>query len=231
MAAFYTVTMPIKSSKIKPVVIVLAPGAGGSRRSEALVCTSKALADIGMMTVTFDFDYRMKGKKAPDSPSVLYSRFVDAIGIAVKKCAKECESTKIKVYIGGRSMGARIASVLASEYGTKYFEVPLDKTRIAKASITGLILLSYPLHAPGKKERKDAHFQSIKQKTIFISGDRDPFGSVAELKSSAKKIAGSNTCVILKGGDHELKTLKTSQVTFEELNSELTSHVVNFLGV
>jgi predicted alpha/beta-hydrolase family hydrolase len=230
MPTFYTVTSPHKTSTIKPLVVVLAPGMGGDRTSPGLGAVAKELSTRGIMTVTFDFPYRLAGKKAPDSPKVLLQQYRDAIDVAVKKCAVLNSAAKtINVAIGGRSMGGRIASEIATEYGSQPFDVAITKSTSVRAKITACLLLSYPLHAPGKTERKDKHFADIKQKCLFASGDRDPFATPSELKSSAKKVKGKSTVVILKGGDHELKTRKADDVTFEELNHQLALAVASFL--
>lgn len=230
MTTFYTLTAPKTPTKPRPIVVVLAPGAGGDRKSPGLVACAKELSTRGIMTLTFDFPYRLKGKKAPDSPSVLYKQFEEAIVVAVKKCAsKNPQATSISVVIGGRSMGGRVSSLVAAGYGTKSFDVIVSAKKTVKAKIIGGLFLSYPLHGPGKKERKDSHFADIKQKSLFVSGDRDTFATPAELKSSAKKTKGSSKVVILKNGDHELKTRKTDSTTFEELNGELATNIAAFV--
>lgn len=230
MSSFVSVTYPHKSSIIKPKVVVLAPGAGGDRRSPALAAVAQKLSDKGITTVCFDFPYRIAGKKAPDTEKVLLEQWRKAIDLAIKKCAARVpDAQTIEVIIGGRSMGGRIASVIAAEYTTGTHEVAVSTKKKVKAKITRCLFLSYPLHAPGKKDRKDQHFSKIDQKVLFVSGSRDTFATPAELKSSAKKIKGPSTVVILDGGDHELKTLKSSQVTFEDLNDQLAHHVARFL--
>ena len=234
MASFYSVTNPHKNSTIKPIVVVLAPGAGGSRTSPALISCSKKLSTLGITTLCFDFPYRMAGKKAPDSPKVLNHTFLEAIDVAVKKCsanlAKQGKlNKKIKVIIGGRSMGGRVASLISAEKGIISFDVQLNSKESISASVLACLFLSYPLHAPGKTERKDSHFSKILQKCLFVSGDRDVFATPAELKSSAKKVKGATKLIFLEGGDHELKTRKSDPFTFDELNDQLSDQVAKFL--
>lgn len=208
---------------------------GGDRTSPALVATARELAYIGVTTIRFDFPYRLAGKKSPDSEKVLRAQFLEAIDIAVRKCAARNKSSHtIKVVVGGRSMGGRIASVLAAELGTKKFDVALTKSatklKSISATIIGCALMSYPLHAPGKTEMKDKHFSGIAQKCIFVSGTRDVFATPAQLKRSAKKIKGTTQTVFLDEGDHELKTRKDSDVTFKALNEELAFTVTDFVA-
>ncbi len=230
MATFYTVTPPHKKSTTRTVVVVLAPGAGGDRKSPGLVAIARKLSEQGIMTLLFDFPYRIAGKKAPDSEKVLREQWAKAIDVAVKKCAEiNKSSVSIKVVIGGRSMGGRIASLIAQDRGKTSFDVDISKTRSVTAKIHACLFLSYPLHAPGKQDRKDKHFPDIVQKSLFVSGNRDVFAMPTELKSSAKKIKGSSKVVILDGGDHELKTLKSSDVTFDDLNGQLAEEVARFV--
>jgi predicted alpha/beta-hydrolase family hydrolase len=70
----------------------------------------------------------------------------------------------------------------------------------------GLVLIAYPLHPPGKPERlRTEHLGDVRVPTLFISGDRDPFGTPEELALAHDLVAGPVTCVTVAGGRHELK--------------------------
>lgn len=219
---------------MKPRVVILAPGASGSRETPVLVDLAKNLSSKGVMVVRFDFPYRLSGKKAPDSTKVLLETWRDALDFAVKKCASELKKRDIKfkqinVAVGGRSLGGRIASLLASDVGIKSFEITGPKSTAIKAKIDSCLFFSYPLHAPGKIQLKDEHFYEIYQRCLFVSGGRDPFASERELRKSAKKLQGSSVVEILDNGNHELKTRKTDEFTYEELNAQLVKIATLFV--
>jgi len=219
---------------MKNRVVVLAPGAGGSRDTPVLVELAKNLSSKGTMVVRFDFPYRMAGKKTPDSPKVLLKAWQDAVEFAIKKCASELNKRhisfkQINVSIGGRSMGGRVASLLAKDIGVKSFVTSISNTMGIKAKVDSCLFFSYPLHAPGKKLLKDEHFYEIQQRCLFVSGDRDPFASEKELRKSADKIQGKTVVEILNGGNHELKTRKSDEFTLEELNTQLVKIATLFI--
>jgi len=219
---------------MKSRVVILAPGAGGSRDTPVLVELAKNLSSKGIMVVRFDFPYRIAAKTAPDGPKVLMQAWKDALEFSVKKCASELRKRDIKfkhinVTIGGRSMGARIASLLAQDLGIKPLEFSISKNVTVKIRLDACLFLSYPLHAPGKTELKDKHFYEINQRCLFVSGDRDPFASEKEIRKSAKKIQGKTVVEILESGNHELKTRKTDEFTHEELNAQLIKIATLFI--
>ena len=94
------------------------------------------------------------------------------------------------VFLGGRSLGGRVCSMAVAE-GFK-----------AK----GLVLISYPLHPPGKPDQlRVEHFPKIKPRCLFVSGTKDAFGTPAELEENTKAIKGKVAHVWIEGGDHGLR--------------------------
>jgi predicted alpha/beta-hydrolase family hydrolase len=92
--------------------------------------------------------------------------------------------------LGGRSMGGRICSMVVAE----------------GLPAAGLVLVSYPLHPPGKPENlRVEHFGRLEVPCLFVSGTRDPFGSPEELEAHTAAIPGPVTHVWVEGGRHELK--------------------------
>ena len=234
MPSPYVVGLPTKSKQMKPRVLILAHGAGGNRDTPVLKKISDSLSSKSTMVVRFNFPYRMSDKKSPDSQNLLTKAWCDAIEFSILRCAKELESRgiaykKIKVAIGGRSLGARIASLVCERYPNSSFKIDRKKHPSVTAEIDKCVMLSYPLHAPGKNLMKDAHFSKILQRCIFISGDRDTFASPKQLLRAVQKIPGNTIVEILDGGDHELKTRKADEFTQEELESQLTKLVTLFV--
>jgi predicted alpha/beta-hydrolase family hydrolase len=111
------------------------------------------------------------------------------------------------IYIGGKSMGGRIASLLADE-----------------AKVAGLICLGYPFHPTGKPNQlRVEHMKSIRAPTLIVQGERDPFGNRVEV--SGYKLSSSVRVNWLKDGDHSFKPRKSSGTTLEE-NLEESVEVV-----
>src|SRR6185437_15368262 len=95
------------------------------------------------------------------------------------------------IYLGGHSYGGRQASMLAAE-----------QPDIAAA----LLLLSYPLHPPAKPEQlRTAHFANLRTRAVFVSGDNDPFGGVAELERAIAAIPAATRLIVIAGSGHDLK--------------------------
>src|SRR5690348_166046 len=123
--------------------LILAHGAGAGQRSGFMVAASRALAQRGILTATFDFPYMAAGRKVPDRAPVLE----DAWRATIANARERADFDGLPLFIGGKSMGGRIASQAAAAG-------PLP--------IAGLVFLGYPLHPPGKlDQRRDAHLPSI----------------------------------------------------------------------
>ena len=149
-----------------------------------MVRTAQGLAARGIHAATFDFDYMTKRKSVPDRAPVLEARWRDAIEAARDRFKR------LPLFIGGKSMGGRIASQVAAQ------DVP---------GIAGLVFLGYPLHPPGRPEqRRDAHLPDIKQPMLFVQGTRDAFGTTEELRALLPRLKMA-TLHEIAGGDHSFK--------------------------
>ena len=97
-----------------------------------------------------------------------------------------------RIFLGGHSYGGRQASMLAAG---------------APGLVERLLLLSYPLHPPQKPEQmRTAHFPSLKTPALFVSGERDGFGSKAEMDAALKLIPARTELLMVAGAGHELIT-------------------------
>jgi uncharacterized protein len=175
-----------KRDHVPPVGIILTPGAGAGSDHPTLVALDTALTDHDIAVLRLDFPYRLAGRRAPDRPAVLIETVKTAAADFADKLGVELD----QVALGGRSMGGRICSMAASE----------------GLPTACLVLVSYPLHPPGRPDRlRTAHFPAITAPCLFISGDRDPFGSPDELQTATELIPGPVTHSWLAGGDHGLR--------------------------
>jgi predicted alpha/beta-hydrolase family hydrolase len=166
-----------------PAGLVLTPGAGAGRDHHTLVAVEAAVAPLP--TERLDFPYRAAGKRVPDRPPVAIAhlereaaRFAAALGVGTER-----------LLLGGRSYGGRMCSMAVAQ----------------GLPAAGLVLLSYPLHPPGKPERlRVEHLGDLRVPVLLVSGDRDPFGSPEELAEHTAVIPGPVTRVTLPGA-HDLR--------------------------
>lgn len=169
-----------------PAGLLLAPGAGASSDHPSLLAVERAVAAVGICVRRMDFPYRLAGRRAPDRAPVL----VAAVVAAAQRLAADLRVDPVELALGGRSMGGRMASVAVAE----------------GLEAASLILISYPLHPPGRPDRlRTAHFPSIRVPCLFVSGDRDAFGAPEELTGAVRTITGPVTTRFLSGGDHGLR--------------------------
>ncbi len=167
--------------------LILAHGAGAGQKSAFMVAAARALAARGIVTATFDFPYIAQGRKVPDKGPVLEEAWRDAIA----QVSARPEFAGLPLFIGGKSMGGRIASQAAADR-------PLP--------IAGLVFLGYPLHPPGKPaQRRDAHLPNIRVPMLFVQGGRDAFGTADEIRALLPRLARSTELYEVDGGDHSFK--------------------------
>jgi predicted alpha/beta-hydrolase family hydrolase len=169
--------------------LVLAHGAGANQSSRFMVDFATALAGRGIDVLTFNFLYTEERRKVPDRTPLLeacYRAVVDAARSYPRFMSN-------KVFIGGKSMGGRMATHLAAAD---------DATA---AGLSGVVVLGYPLHPPGKPEQlRIEHLPRIKLPMLIIQGERDPFGSPDELRPHFATLGELATIHAVAGGDHSL---------------------------
>jgi predicted alpha/beta-hydrolase family hydrolase len=167
--------------------IVLTHGAGGNCRSPLLLKLAAGFCGAGLWVLRVDLPFRQRRPRGPPSPA---GAAADRAGLRAALAALR-EHAPGRLYLGGNSYGGRQASLLAAE---------------EESLAAGLLLLSYPLHPPGRPERlRTEHFARLHLKTVFVHGSRDPFGSVAELRRAAAAIPRPPTIVVVEGAGHDLK--------------------------
>ena len=153
--------------------------------STFMVEAARGLASRGMTTATFDFPYITAKRKVPDRAPVLEQAWRDAIQAA------RSQAGELPLFIGGKSMGGRIASQVAAQGGVGAF--------------TGLVFFGYPLHPPGRPDRmRDAHLPDIQEPMLFIQGGKDPFGGGDEIRALLPRLRRA-TLHEIEGGDHSFR--------------------------
>jgi predicted alpha/beta-hydrolase family hydrolase len=170
----------------KPTVL-LYPGAGTDCNHPSLVAIERTLGSRAM-TERRDFPYRREGRRAPDrAPKLMASIRDDLAGFSRRRGP---------VVMGGRSMGGRMATMVAADVDGAG---PVDR-------LAGLVSICYPLHPPGKPETlRIEHLRDIEVPCLFISGTRDPFGTPDELTRWTATIPAPVEHVWIEGGRHDLR--------------------------
>ena len=171
--------------------IALAHGAGGAMDSPGMQGITQRLADAGLRVVRFEFAYmaqrRLDGKRRPpNSPKRLQATWHLVVDKLIAQTGPE------RLLIGGRSMGGRIASMIADDVG-----------------VAGLVCLGYPFHAPGKPDKpRTAHLADLRTPALFCQGERDTFGARPEVE--AYLLSDAIQIEWMPDGDHTLKPRKKS---------------------
>jgi hypothetical protein len=167
-------------------LLVLAHGAGAGQTHPFMVGMARALAAAGVDVVTFDFPYMEARRRVPDRPPVLEARFREVVaGVQAR-----ADLSARALYVGGKSMGGRMASHLAAA---------------AEPGVRGLVTLGYPLHPPGRPDQlRTAHLERIAMPWLVVQGERDTFGTPTELAPHLARVPGPVTLETMAGGDHSL---------------------------
>lgn len=163
-------------------VVILAHGAGSDCNSRLLVAVASAFAERGLFAMRLNLPFRQQGRSGPPHPS---RSGLDRDGLRAA-CEYFRQKEFGRIMLGGHSYGGRQATMLAAE-----------EPGVADS----LLLLSYPLHPPGKPEQlRTAHFPALRTPAVFVHGTRDPFGSPEEMKAVLP--AGARL-VLIEGAGHE----------------------------
>ncbi len=172
--------------------MLLTHGAGSNRNAPLLVALANAFAEHGVDSehrievLRYDLAFRQERPKGPPRPG---DAVRDREGLR-EQILKLRERNPEQVWLGGHSYGGRQSSMLAAE---------------APGLADRLLLLSYPLHPPGKPEQlRTAHFPKLHTPALFVHGSRDPFGSIEEMRSAIQLIPAPVQLMEAEGAGHDL---------------------------
>jgi predicted alpha/beta-hydrolase family hydrolase len=167
---------------------IIAHGAGAGQLSPFMVVFARAIAARGVDAVTFNFPYTEQRRRLPDRAPILEACFARV----VHETRRRVPSAAPWLFIGGKSMGGRIATQAAAAD--------------PHLPVAGLILLGYPLHPPGKPDQLRAtHLPAVRRPMLVVQGSRDTFGSPDEIRPVFESLAPPATLHIVEGGDHSFK--------------------------
>jgi predicted alpha/beta-hydrolase family hydrolase len=170
----------------REITLILAHGAGAPMDSPFMNTMARGLAEQGLRIARFEFPYMRhrregRGSRPPDREPVLLQTWRDAV---------EALGGGDRVVIGGKSMGGRMASLVADEIGVR-----------------GLVCLGYPFHPPGKPESlRVKHLEPLRTPALFVQGTRDALGSREEVEGNIlSMLSPAIRLVWLEDGDHSFK--------------------------
>jgi predicted alpha/beta-hydrolase family hydrolase len=189
--------------------VVLAHGAGAPMNTPFLNTVARELASGGVRVARFEFPYmrarRETGRRggAPDREPVLRDAWKEAV---------EKLGGGDQLVIGGKSLGGRIASMVADEVGAR-----------------GLVCLGYPFHPPGRPEKlRTKHLETLRTPALVLQGTRDPFGTPDDV--AGYRLSPAIRVVWIEDGDHSWKPRASSGRTLEQNMAEAIAAMREFLA-
>ena len=186
MAENFLIDGPAKAK----ISILLAHGAGAPMDSPAMTTIARSLSEMDLRVVRFEFGYMAarrtsSGRRPPPRAETLRPEYVAAI---------DALKARGPLIIGGKSMGGRVASMVADE-------------QFAAGRVAGLLCLGYPFHPVDKPTQlRTAHLEKLKTPTLIVQGTRDPFGTRDEV--AAYTLSKAIKLLWLEDGDHDLRPRK-----------------------
>ena len=170
---------------------------------------AQMVSTAGIAVTRFEFDYMRKRRvdgrrRGPDRAPALLERFRDVLAEV---------DHQGPFFIGGKSMGGRMASMLADDVG-----------------VNGLVCLGYPFHPPARPERaRTVHLRDLRTPTLILQGTRDPFGTPEEVNRYG--LSPAIEIHWLEDGDHSFKPRKKSGRTLEQNLAEGAEAIVRFVNM
>lgn len=202
---------PDRRSDTRDLGLILAHGAGNDMHNPLIVAVALGLAANGWPTLRFNFPYKEKGKKSPDSQAKLMHTWQSACDYMLGNDRFPVE----RIIAIGKSMGGRVASQMVAE------------DRLPAAA---LIFLGYPLHAPGRKEQlRDAHLYRINVPMLFFAGTRDPLCDLGKLDSVLAALQCPHELEIIDGGNHSFTLAKSATRSESDVHDQVKATCLDWL--
>lgn len=195
--------------------LVLAHGAGTHQRHRSMMGLATGIASRGVDVVTFNFLYTEQGRRTPDRAPVLEQTWTAVIGAI----AADLPGDR-RLVVGGRSMGGRIASMVVAH----------PPASGAWTRVSGLVLLGYPLHPPGRPTQlRTAHLPSIPVPLLLVHGTRDAFGPREEIEPVFQALPTRVDFHFIERGDHSFNVPKSTGLTEAMVLDAVSDHVAGWI--
>jgi predicted alpha/beta-hydrolase family hydrolase len=192
--------------------LILGHGAGAGQHSTFMVDFARALSELGLDIITFNFLYTEQQRKLPDRGPVLE----DCYRAVIHAVRSQLESARRALFIGGKSMGGRIATQVAAAD--------------AMLPVAGVVLLGYPLHPPGQPGKlRDAHLPAVRRPMLFVQGSRDAFGTPDELAPIVVRLAPAPTVYAIANADHSFKLSRKDPAQQAEIYADIQRTVARWI--
>lgn len=202
-----TAEVALDTPESAAALVVLGHGAGGGVDARDLVKVGGALVDAGYAVARVTQPYRVAGRRSPAPAGRLDTAFTEI----VEQVRKADGHAGLRVVTGGRSSGARVACRTAAAVGA-----------------SGVVALAFPLHPPGRPERsRAAELHDTSVPVFVVQGDRDPFGSPAEVL--ATEPPAGVTVHTVPGGDHGLAVRNGDPPALDEVAQRVVRWVADLL--
>lgn len=206
-------------------LVILAHGAGADKNSEFIVDFSARLAKLQIEVHCFNFPYMNKmletGKRRPPDRM---PKLIEAYKQEILKIMKQGMLTGKQLFIAGKSMGGRVATLLAAEYNSDNLESEITSL----PDIKGVIALGFPFHPPKRDDKyRGEHLESLRVPTLIIQGERDSFGT--KLECASYSLSDAVSIRYLPDGDHSFKPRVKSGFTVDSNLTKATKEIELFI--
>ncbi|MEZ5287196.1 MAG: alpha/beta fold hydrolase [Vicinamibacterales bacterium] len=219
-AGVTAVAYPANDGRRLPALLVLAHGAGAGQRHPFMTAYAAQLAERGIDVVTFNFPYMERRRRMPDRAPVLEQAFRQVVAAA----ARRPEARGCRLFVGGKSMGGRMATHLAAAPSAWPTDAP---------PLAGVVVFGYPLVPPGGRRKGDrvTHLRQLGVPTLIVQGTRDPFGGPDEVRAAifADDARPPVDIVGVSGADHSFGVLRAGGRDPESVHAEVQDAVVRWM--
>lgn len=201
-----------RSQKSHSTGVIIAHGAGNDLHNDLIAAFASGLAEAGLVTLRFNFPYKEKGRKSPDSQATLVLTWQ----CVCEWLKKNTQAPVHRIVAAGKSMGGRVAAQMAAA---------------GQLDPAALIFLGYPLHAPGRTDQlRDAPLYAIDVPMLFFQGTRDPLCNMGSLGRVLERLQGAVSLETIEGGNHSFKLPASSSLSAADVYQRVVEKSVQWLN-
>jgi predicted alpha/beta-hydrolase family hydrolase len=191
--------------------VIFAHGAANDMYNPLIRFVDRGMHQAGYLTLRFNFLYKEKGKKSPDSQAKLVQTWQSVYHFL----SSHSEFSPQTIVACGKSMGGRVASQMVAA---------------GQLSVSSLIFFGYPLHAPGKKDQlRDAHLYQIQIPMLYFAGTRDALCDLDRLHTVLDRLTAPWDLEVIEGGDHSFRVPKAHPISQDQTYAQILQAVMSWL--